>query len=125
MVERACCCAGDGKKKPWYLSGLFLIASAAFVLLGASFLVPALEGFRRIFWEYVRIMFWPILAGFFVGGLIDHYVPKAYISKHLAVPKKRTIFYAVGFGFLMSACCHGILAISMEIHKKGASVLLW
>ncbi|MFA5167856.1 MAG: permease, partial [Candidatus Omnitrophota bacterium] len=50
-----------------------------------------------------------------------HYVPKEYISKHLSIPKKRTIFYSVGLGFLMSACCHGILAISMEIHKKGAS----
>lgn len=67
------------------------------------------------------MIFWPILIGFFVGGLIDHYVPKEYISRHLAVPQKRTIFYSVGLGFLMSACSHGILAISMEIHKKGAS----
>jgi uncharacterized membrane protein YraQ (UPF0718 family) len=27
----------------------------------------------------------------------------------------------VGFGFLMSACSHGILALSMQLHKKGAS----
>ena len=115
------CCAENDKKKPWYKTGLFVISLLTLALLGASFLFPAMGEFRRIFWEYVRIMFWPILAGFFVGGLIDHYVPKEYISKHLAVPKKRTIFYSVGFGFLMSACCHGILAISMEIHKKGAS----
>ena len=120
MDEGTCCSAG-GKKKPWYRTGLFFISALTLVLLGASFLFSAMEGFRRIFWEYVRIMFWPILAGFFVGGLIDHYVPKEYISKHLAVAQKRTIFYSVGFGFLMSACCHGILAISMEIHKKGAS----
>ena len=115
------CCGESDKKKPWYRTGLFFIVCLTLVSLAASFLFPAMEGFRRIFWEYVRIMFWPILAGFFVGGLIDHYVPKEYISKHLAVPKKRTIFYSVGFGFLMSACCHGILALSMEIHKKGAS----
>ena len=118
---QCCCPAGNDKKKPWYLSAFFLITCLTLGLLVASFHFPALEGFRRTFWEYLRIMFWPILAGFFVGGLIDHYVPKEYISKHLAVPKKRTIFYSVGFGFLMSACCHGILAISMEIHKKGAS----
>jgi len=120
-TSHSCCAAETGKKKPWYKTGLFLIIGLTLALLGASFLFPAMEGFRRTFWDYVRIMFWPILAGFFVGGLIDHYVPKEYISKHLAVPKKRTIFYSVGFGFLMSACCHGILAISMEIHKKGAS----
>jgi uncharacterized protein len=124
MAEQAAhsCCSTEGReKKPWYRTGLFLISVATCALLGASFLFPALEGFRRTFWDYARMMFWPVTAGFFVGGLIDHYVPKEYISKHLAVPKKRTIFYSVGFGFLMSACCHGILAISMEIHKKGAS----
>ncbi len=119
-MDHGTCCAG-GKKKPWYLSGLFLITGLTLVLMGASFIFPAMEGFRRTFWEYLRMMFWPVTAGFFVGGLIDHYVPKEYISKHLSIPKKRTIFYSVGLGFLMSACCHGILAISMEIHKKGAS----
>lgn len=120
-MDEGTCCSTGGKKKPWYRTGLFFISVLMLILLGASFLFPEMEGFRRIFWEYVRIMFWPVLAGFFVGGLIDHYVPKEYISKHLAVAQKRTILYSVGFGFLMSACCHGILAISMEIHKKGAS----
>lgn len=123
MEERkACCCSSEGgKKRPWYRSGLFLISGLTFVLLGASFFFPALEEFRRTFGEYTRMMFWPVMAGFFVGGLIDHYVPKEYISKHLSIPKKRTIFYSVGLGFLMSACCHGILAIAVEIHRKGAS----
>ncbi|MFA5168552.1 MAG: hypothetical protein WC530_08495, partial [Candidatus Omnitrophota bacterium] len=112
MNEGTCCAEGD-KKKPWYFSGFFLIGGLTLALLAASFLFPAMEEFRRTFWDYVRIMFWPVLAGFFVGGLIDHYVPKEYISKHLSIPKKRTIFYSVGLGFLMSACCHGILAISM------------
>ncbi|HME86952.1 MAG TPA: permease, partial [Candidatus Nanoarchaeia archaeon] len=56
------------------------------------------------------------------GGLIDYFVPKEYITKVLANKRRRTIFYAVGLGFLMSACSHGILAISMELYKKGASV---
>lgn len=117
----ACCPAGGDKKKPWYKTGLFVISGLTLVLLGASFVFPAMAGFHRTFGEYVGMMFWPVVAGFFVGGLIDHYVPKTYISKHLSVPRKRTILYSVGLGFLMSACCHGILAISMEIHKKGAS----
>lgn len=123
LKEGAACehCKEHGKKKPWYRTGLFLISGLTLVLLGASFLLPVLEGFRRTFWDYARMMFWPVAAGFFAGGLIDHYVPAEYISKHLSIPKKRTIFYSVGLGFLMSACCHGILAIAMEIHKKGAS----
>lgn len=122
MSKTACsCCERDKKKRPWYFSGLFFVFGLIVLLIGASLIFPVMEGFRRTLGDYARIMFWPVLVGFFAGGLIDHYVPKEYISKHLAVPKKRTIFYSVGLGFLMSACCHGILAISMEIHKKGAS----
>jgi hypothetical protein len=52
---------------------------------------------------------------------MDYYVPREYISKYLARKSPKTVFYAAGLGFLMSACSHGILALSMELHKKGAS----
>lgn len=39
----------------------------------------------------------------------------------LAREKTASIFNAVFLGFLMSACSHGILAISIQLHKKGAS----
>jgi len=122
MREKTCgCCPANEKKKPWYFSGLFLVSVLTLALIGVSFVFPSMEAFRRTLGDYARVMFWPVLAGFLIGGLIDHYVPREYISKHLSIPKKRTIFYSVGLGFLMSACCHGILAISMEIYKKGAS----
>jgi hypothetical protein len=114
-------CAEGGKKKPWYLSGLFLVSSLTLALLSASFVFPALETFRDSFMHYAQMILLPVAIGFLLGGLIDYYVAEEYISKHLAIPKKRTIFYSVGLGFLMSACCHGILAISMEVYKKGAS----
>jgi len=59
--------------------------------------------------------------GFILGGVIDHFVPREYISHILARPNKRTILYSSLLGFLMSACSHGILALSIELHKKGAS----
>jgi uncharacterized membrane protein YraQ (UPF0718 family) len=70
---------------------------------------------------YVRKIWWAILLGLLLGGAIDHFVPREYISHILAKPKKRTIFYSVILGFFMSACSHGILALSIELHKKGAS----
>jgi len=66
-------------------------------------------------------MAWPIGLGFLIGGVIDYYIPREYISKILAQKKKRTVFYAIGLGFLASACSHGVIALSMELHKKGAS----
>jgi len=62
-----------------------------------------------------------VLAGLVLGGIIDYYVPREYISQILAQRKKRTIVYAVGLGFLASACSHGILALAIQLHKKGAS----
>jgi hypothetical protein len=56
-----------------------------------------------------------------LGGIIDYYVPREYISKILSKKKPVTIFNAVSLGFLMSACSHGILALSIQLHKKGAS----
>lgn len=73
------------------------------------------------FWDYVRIIFWPVALGLVIGGMIDRYVPKEYVSRLLARPRKRTVLYAAGLGLLASACSHGILALSMELHKKGAS----
>ena len=61
------------------------------------------------------------MLGLFLGGIIEHYIPKEYISKVLARKSPLTIFNAVFLGFLMSACSHGILALSIQLHKKGAS----
>ncbi len=106
---------------PWYRTGLFFVTLLTLALLGASLVFPAFKSFQGSFRHYAGMIFWPILISFFIGGLIDHFVAEEYISKHLAIPRKRTIFYSVGIGFLMSACCHGVLAVSMEVHKKGAS----
>lgn len=122
MEQKACCHeSGRNSKKTWYQNSLFWIFLAAIFLLAASFVFPVLMPFRAAFLQYARIIFWPVLIGFMLGGLIDYYIPAAYISKHLTAKKKRTVLYAVTLGFLMSACSHGILALSMELHKKGAS----
>jgi len=72
-------------------------------------------------WEYLSLIWWAILIGLLLGGVIDHLIPKEYIQNFLATHRKREILYAVLFGFLMSACSHGILAIAMQLYKKGAS----
>jgi len=70
---------------------------------------------------YFQRIWWAILIGLIFGGIIDHFIPREYISHILSQPSKRTIFYSVMLGFFMSACSHGILALSIQLHKKGAS----
>jgi uncharacterized membrane protein YraQ (UPF0718 family) len=108
-------------KRAWYLDPLWLTVIGTALLLASSFMVPLLSRFRDAFLDYLRIMWLPVAVGVFAGGLIDYYVPKEYISKFLAGKNKRTVFYSAGLGFLASACSHGIIALAMELHKKGAS----
>ncbi|MDP2939157.1 MAG: permease [Candidatus Omnitrophota bacterium] len=100
---------------------LFIISASTFVIVAASFFIPFLEPFRKIFLGYLKTIWWAVGLGLFLGGLIDYYIPQEYISKILSRKKPSTIFNAVVIGFLMSACSHGILALSIQLHKKGAS----
>ncbi len=121
MADHACCHPSEKKPKPFYLTFFFWSFLAnLFPLAGASFL-PFLKPLGTALLDYWKMVAFPLVLGFLIGGVIDYFIPKEYISKHLAAAKKRTILYATGLGFLMSACNHGILALSMELHKKGAS----
>jgi len=108
-------------KAPLYKNKTFIVAAILILLSLASYFIPFLVAFRNSLWEYFKIIWWAVLLGLILGGVIDHYVPREYISHLLAQPKRKTILYSVVLGFLMSACSHGILALSIQLHKKGAS----
>ncbi len=112
----------DVQGVPWYKEKLYIFSLITVLLLVISYLIPQLNGFYSALVEYIKLIWWAVLLGLLIGGIIDYFIPREYISKFLARDKKRTILYAVGFGFLMSACSHGILAIAIQLHKKGASI---
>lgn len=107
--------------KKWYQERLFITVIILSILLSISYIIPEFNTFYQSFLSYLKLMWLPITVGFLIGGLIDYCIPKEYIERYLSRTKKRTILYAVMFGFLMTACCHGILAIGIELYHKGAS----
>jgi len=107
--------------KSFFKNRLFIVSSIPAVLIILSLFVPSLVPFRNSFLMYLKVIWWAVTLGLFLGGIIDYYIPKEYISKVLSKDKPVTIFNAVLLGFLMSACSHGILALSIQLHKKGAS----
>ncbi len=109
------------KTKKWYRERLFIVSLFTGLVLIAGLFIPFLNPILSAFVDYVYLIWWALLLGFLVGGAIDYLVPNEYIRKFLSRHRKRTILYSVVFGFLMSACSHGILAIAMELYKKGAS----
>jgi uncharacterized membrane protein YraQ (UPF0718 family)/YHS domain-containing protein len=109
------------QKKLFFKNRLFVITSISILLVMFSLFVPALIPFEQTFLKYLKTIWWAVALGLFLGGIIDYYVPQEYISKVLSRKKPSTIFNSVFLGFLMSACSHGILALSIQLHKKGAS----
>ena len=106
------------KVSNWYQEKIFIWSLITVILAIASYFIYK-PLFNALF-DYFKLIWWAILLGIFLGGLIDYFIPRKYIEKVLGRQKKRTILYSVLFGFIMSACSHGILAISMELYKKGA-----
>ncbi|MBF0619292.1 MAG: permease [Candidatus Omnitrophica bacterium] len=115
------CCADKHKVQTFFHHKLFWLVLATLALLGASYGFSFLAGFRQAFLAYGRMVFWPLVLGLMLGGLIDYYVPREYVSVILSGKRKRNIFYAVVWGFLMTLCSHGILALAIQLYKKGAA----
>ncbi len=121
MAKDSACCDITEKKVPIYRNKTFIAGLALVGLALLSYLAPILVPFRESLTVYFKAIWWAILLGLVLGGVMEHYVPREYITHILSKPKKRTIFYSVVLGFFMSVCSHGILALSIELHKKGAS----
>ena len=109
------------QKRPWYKERLHMISGVIAVLLIVSYIVPILNPWFDAFIDYAKLIWWAVLLGLLLGGVIDYLVPREYVEKYLGRHNKRSIVFAVLFGFLMSACSHGILAIAIELYKKGAN----
>ncbi len=107
--------------KSWVWNKNVIVLAAAAALWLVSYIRPELEPFRQSLRMYTKMIWWAIALGFLLGGIVERYVPKEYISLILASHRKRSLLYSVFLGFLVSACSHGVLALSIELHKKGAS----
>ncbi len=99
-----------------------LVVGGVFVaILLLSFLEP-LHALNDSLLLYLSLVWWAVLLGLVLGGFIDYFVPDGFIIRLLGQRRKTTLVNAVLAGFLMSACSHGILAIAIQLYKKGASV---
>lgn len=106
---------------PWYKEKLYIVIIITLIILTLGYFLDPDKKFYNAFKDYLLLIWWAILIGFLIGGIIDYFIPRTYIEKYLSRHQKRTIAYSILFGFLMSACSHGILAIAIELYKKGAS----
>tara|TARA_Y100000310_G_scaffold47186_1_gene43801 strand:- start:28405 stop:29556 length:1152 start_codon:yes stop_codon:yes gene_type:complete len=119
-IKKCLSCEIKGGHLPWYKERLYVVSLLTIIIVVVAYFFS--QKLFDAFVDYFKLIWWAILLGVFIGGIIDFLIPNVYISKFLSKPEKKTIFYSVIFGFLMSACSHGILAIAIELYKKGASI---
>jgi len=114
------CCHTDDE--PVRLGKKLKITLAVFFAVLALSWLPALAPLNEALLSYIQLIWWAVLLGLVIGGLIDYFVPDGFVMHMLGQKSGRSIFNAVISGFLLSACSHGILAIAIQLYKKGAGV---
>ena len=102
-------------RKLLIVSGIFL------VVLLLSF-APPFAALNDSLLDYLAVVWWAVLLGLLLGGIIDYFVPDGFVIRLLGGNGVRSLLNAVFAGLLMSACSHGILAIAIQLYKKGAGV---
>ena len=91
---------------------LKIVLSVFVGVVALSFLQP-FAALNDSLMDYLALIWWAVLLGLALGGIIDYFVPDGFMIRFLGQKRKRTLVYAVIAGFLMSACSHGILAIAI------------
>ena len=124
MASESHCCHGQAAESRGIppLGRKLKIVGLVFLAVFAASFLPPLADLNGVLLEYLRIVWWAVLLGLVLGGIIDYFVPDGFVVRFLGRRSKVSLLYAVMTGFLMSACSHGILAIAIQLYKKGAGV---
>ena len=121
-IDQPSCCHTPPPGEPLRISWNLKISLVLLLSLVAVSFLPQLEDLNISLLGYLRLLAIPLVVGFLLGGAIDYFVPQGFIYRYLGRKGKSSLFYALASGFVMSSCSHGILAIAIQIYRKGAGV---
>ncbi len=121
-IHQASCCHTPPPGEPLRVSRNLKISLALLLCLIAVSFLPSLSALNASLLAYLKLLAIPLIVGFLLGGAIDYFVPQGFIYRYLGGTGNSSLLYALAGGFLMSSCSHGILAIAIQIYKKGASI---
>ena len=120
-TDQVSCCHVTPTGEPLRVGRNLKISLVLLVFLVAVSFLPPLSALNASLLGYLRLLAIPLAAGFLLGGAMDYFVPEGFIYRYLGRTGKSSLFYALAGGFLMSSCSHGILAIAIQLYRKGAS----
>lgn len=70
--------------RPWWKDQVLWALALVGFLLALGRFWPAAQPVSDSLWDYLRRAGWAVLLGLAIGGAIERYVPKEYISLWLA-----------------------------------------
>ena len=109
-----------------------LISGAVVVVLGvALLLIPheeillkigvPLSGVLRESWHILLEASPYILFGLFISGIIEIFISKEKIARHLGPNKFKSVIYAALFGIPLPLCSCSVVPTAISLRKQGAS----
>ena len=121
-IDQPSCCHTPPPGEPLRVSRNLKISLALLLCLVAVYFLPPLSSLNTSLLGYLKLLAIPLIVGFLLGGAVDYFVPQGFIYRYLGRTGNSSLFYALASGFVMSSCSHGILAIAIQIYKKGAGI---
>lgn len=70
--------------------------------------------------NYAKEIWFSLLLGFFLSGLIHQFIPSSLIEKHLGERGFKPILISALIGMVLPICCVGSLPLAVTMQKKGA-----
>ena len=71
------------------------------------------------FFHYLIEILPPLLIGFVISGILNQFIPKNIVEKHLSGKGLKPIFYLTFLGAILPVCCCGALPLAVTMHKRG------
>lgn len=125
-TESSASCCPSTSQQPrfdWLLWGslglCIVLYAASFTLAGHTSWLEVISHSVR---DLIHIMWWSVLLAIAFVGMLSQ-VPQAFVMSVLGKGgSKRGLLRATLAGVLLDLCSHGILAVGMELRRKGASL---
>jgi uncharacterized membrane protein YraQ (UPF0718 family) len=64
---------------------------------------------------------WAFILGYFVSGMIQAFVPKGKLTRHMGKANLKSVSLSTLFGAASSSCSFAALAAARALLKKGSS----
>lgn len=117
------CCGSKKRKFDYLFWSTFIISVGGYILYAISppFLanLPALEEFTLNVHEILGKMWWGIVIGVLLVGVIA-LIPREIVVNLMGRERNtKSIFRAAIAGIVLDLCSHGILLVAMKLYERG------